>query len=402
MSDVTLGGRYLAPALDAALRELEARESRAFVTDLCYGTLRHERLLNSALAPRLSAPEKLPERVRLALLAGAYELLVRGTPAHAAVHAWVEVVKRGPSRQRGLAKLVNAVLRRLRPEDLPSPPGEGSLPPWLFERFVAALGPAAAERAAAGMLRPEPLWLSASDPDAATERLRAEAVEVHPGPLSGSLRVRSPKPLRDLEAYRAGLVQPQNPSSLAVVHACGEVAGLRVLDLCGGNGVKAAALAAAGAHVTSVERDAGKLRAAARNAERLGVEFERLQWDLTTAPPLDPAPVVLLDAPCSGTGTLRTHPEIARRLTPAAVARLAGLQAQLLRTAAACLAPGGRLVYAVCALTREEGPDNVAALLAREPLAREHTLVARRERFLLPEDGLDGFYVATIERASVG
>ena len=406
LAQVRSGGRRLAPALDQTLRNLEPREARAFVTDVTYGTLRHARLLEAALAPRLAQPERLPERVRLALLAGAYERLVRGTPAHAAVHAWVEVVKRGPTHQRRLSSLVNAVLRRLSPDDLPNPAGAQSLPPWLFAALARALGREPAERAALGMLAPEPLWLSAADAAAATARLRSEGAEVRPGPLPGSLRVRSPLPLSRLAAYREGLVQPQNPASLAVVRACGNVAGLRVLDLCGGHGIKAAALAAAGAHVTSVERDPAKLRAAAANADRLGAPVDQLAWDLTAPPPLAPAPVVLLDAPCSGTGTLRGHPEIALRLTPDAVARLAHLQGRLLRSALARLAPGGRLVYAVCALTAEEGPEQVEALLARErelgaeapALPLEPTLPVGPGCFVLPEDGLDGFYVAVLSR----
>lgn len=406
LAQVRSGGRRLAPALDHALRGIERREARAFVTDLAYGTLRYGRLLEAALAPRLAHPERLPERVRLVLLAGAYERLVRGTPPHAAVHAWVELVKRGPAHQRRLASLVNAVLRRLSPDDLPSPTGARSLPRWLFAALERALGPELAERSAVGMLAPEPLWLSAADADAATARLRSEGAGVRPGPLPGSLRLRSPHPLGRLAAYREGLVQPQNPASLAVVRACGDVRGRRVLDLCGGYGIKAAALAAAGAHVTSIERDAGKLRAATANAERLGVHVDALAWDLTTPPPLAPAPVVLLDAPCSGTGTLRGHPEIALRLTPDAVARLAHLQEQLLQSALACLAPGGHLVYAVCALTAEEGPEQIEALLAREPglqaevplLPLEGTLAVGPGRFVLPEDGLDGFYVAVVSR----
>ena len=376
------------------------------MTDVCYGSLRHARLLEAALARHLPHPERLPERVHLALLAGGYERLVRGTPAHAAVHAWVEVVKRGPGKHGPLAGLVNAVLRRLRPSDLPAPAGAASLPPWLFERFEAALGSVVAERAALGMLQSEPLWLTASDPTAARQRLHADAVDVAPGPLTGSLRVRSPRPLAELAAYREGLVQPQNPASLAVVRACGDVAGRRVLDLCGGAGIKAAALAAAGALVTSVERDAAKLHAGARNATRLGVTIDTLQWDLRQPPPLEPAAIVLLDAPCSGTGTLRGHPEIAPRLTQDALERLTDLQARLLHSALTCVAPGGRLVYAVCALTPDEGPDRVAAALAGDDALRARSphlplpsVPARGPGcFVLPEDGLDGFYLATLER----
>ena len=416
LAEVVGGGRHLAPTLDATLSAVPEREVRAFVTDVAYGTVRHLRALEAALAPRLEAPERLPQRVRLALLAGAFERLLRGTPPHAAVHAWVEVVKRGPRADRALAGLANAVLRRIAPDDLPTPLGAACLPPWLFERLRSALGSDLAERAALGMLRPEPLWLSAPDPDAAQARLAADGADVAAGPLPGSLRVRAPKPLRALAAYREGLVQPQNPASLAVVRACGEVAGVRVLDLCGGHGVKAVALAARGAHVVSVERDEGKLRAAARNAERLGVHVDALTWDLTTPPPLAPATVVLLDAPCSGTGTLRGHPEIGLRLTPAAVASLVDLQARLLRSALTCVAPGGRLVYAVCALTPDEGPDQIERLLAESPafvaetpaldlphVAAHGTAAGPTPgpgAWIVPEDGLDGFYVASLRRVA--
>ncbi len=407
VAEVIGGGRHLAPALDATLGGIAEREVRAFVTDVAYGVVRHVRALEAALAPRLEAPERLPERVRLALLAGAFERLLRGTPPHAAVNSWVEVVKRGPRADRALAGLVNAVLRRIGPDDLPTPLGAGCLEPWLFERLTLALGSDLAERAALGMLRPEPLWLSAPDADAARARLADDGADVADGPIEGSLRVRAPRPLRALAAYREGLVQPQNPASLAVVHACGEVADMRVLDLCGGHGVKAAALAARGAHVLSVERDEAKLRAAARNAQRLGVAVDALAWDLTTAPPLEPAQVVLLDAPCSGTGTLRGHPEIGLRLTPAAVASLVELQAQLLRTALACVAPGGRLVYAVCSLTPDEGPHQIERLLAESPtfvpeapeLDLPHVAAAGPGAWIVPEDGLDGFYVAALRRA---
>jgi len=408
LAEVRGAGRPLAPTLDRALSQLDERAQRGYVTDVCYGTMRHARALERALEPRLAAPERLPERVRLVLLAGAYERLVRATPAHAAVHAWVETVKRGPQRERGLAGLVNAVLRRLQSDDLERPLGRAATPPWLFERFVTLLGADDAEAASAGMLAPEPLWCSASDPGAASAALTAEGAQVEVGPVPGSLRLRAPVPMAQLSAYRNGLVQPQNPTSLAVVHACGDVAGVRVLDLCAGSGIKGAALAARGAAVTSVERDANKLRAGERNNARLGVEVATLAWDLTTAPPLDPADVVLLDAPCSGTGTLRGHPEILLRLDAAAILRLRALQAALLATAADLVNPGGRLIYAVCALTPEEGPELLETFLNARPefTAAPCELPGLTPRavgagvVVVPTDGLDGFFVATLQRAS--
>jgi 16S rRNA (cytosine967-C5)-methyltransferase len=388
--------------LRLALRDLPEREARAFVTDVAYGVLRWEPALDAALDPLLDAPERLPDRVRDVLRAGAFERAVRGTPPHAAVHAWVEMVKRGPKRHRPLAGLVNAVLRRV---DVAREPLR-TLPPWLVEEFRTLLGDDDAGRAAEGMLLPEPLWLTAFDLAGATAALERDGALVREGPVAGSLAVRAPKPLGDLDAFRRGLVQPQNPASLAVVLACEAVPGLRALDLCGGNAVKAAGLAAHGAEVTTVELVPRISAAGRRNLERLGLRAEHVVADLRTPPPLDPAPLVLLDAPCSGTGTLRGHPEIKRRVTPGAVAELAGLQRELLDTAAALTERGGRLVYAVCALTQDEGPRQTAAFLARHPdfaavpaALPLPTRLAGAGGVVLPVDGLDGFFVAAFERS---
>jgi 16S rRNA (cytosine967-C5)-methyltransferase len=395
------------PSLRLALRAHPEREARAFVTDVCYGALRWRITLEGALAARLEAPERLPNRVRDVLLAGAYERLVRGTPDHAAVHAWVEAVNRGPPRERPLAGLVNAVLRRV---DLADVQGDAalSLPPFLASRFRVLLGADDAARAAHGMRQPAPLWLTASDPERAAASLAAQGARARPGPVPGSLAVQAPLPLERLAAFEHGLVQPQNPASLAVVAACAAGPGERTLDLCGGNGVKAAALAARGAEVTSVEIDPEKVEAAKRNLRRLGVAVTHRVADLRTLPAgIDPAASVLLDAPCSGTGTLRAHPEITLRLSEAALAELTRLQAALLDTAAGLTAPGGLLVYAVCSLTPEEGPEQVEAFVNRhpefEPVKPNLPLPARDVgpgAVIVPLEGLDGFFVAALRRAA--
>jgi 16S rRNA (cytosine967-C5)-methyltransferase len=397
-------GERLAPTLGSELGRIGDRQERAYVTDLSYGVLRWEIALDAALAPRLAQPERLPPRLRDVLRAGAFERLVRGTPDHAAVHAWVEVVKLGPARERGLTGLVNAVLRRV---DLADAAGDAalSLPGWLADAFRALLGGDEAVAAARGMLQPEPLWLTALG-HRAVEALEEDGARALPGPVPGSLAVRAPEPLASLRAFRDGLVQPQNPASLAVVHACGTTAGERVLDLCGGNAIKAAALASRGARVTSVELDPRVSDAGRRNLERLGLDVTLVVADLRSVPHLDPAPVVLLDAPCSGTGTLRGHPEIKSRVTPSAVASLARLQRQLLDTAAALTAPGGTLVFAVCALTPAEGPEQIDAFLGRHgdfaPDDADLPIPTRAVgsgRVIVPVDGLDGFFVAALRRS---
>jgi 16S rRNA (cytosine967-C5)-methyltransferase len=381
---------------------------RSLLTDLVYGTLRNQILLDACLSPRLSAPERLPDEVRNALRVATYELLIRGTPPHAAVAEWVSVVKRHSPRLAGLA---NAVLRRVTlAEDLPWNV-RLSLPDWLGARFRELLEDDA-DAAAAGMLLPEPLWLSAHDPRAAAV-LGQEGCQVDPGPVSGSLAVRSPLPLGSLLAFREGLVQPQNPASRLPVMALRPLAGERVLDLASGNGVKSAQLARSGARVVAVEVDGSKVERAAANLVRLGLEVGHLVADLREVPDLRPASKVLLDAPCTGTGTLRGNPEIKLRIQEDDVGRLARLQASLLDTAAELTAPGGTLVYSVCALTKEEGPRQVEAFLARHPefepqdfeLPLEPVLEGLRTsrpagagRLVLPVAGLDGFFIVRLVR----
>jgi len=414
-------GRATSVALDRAFRPPPAGPDRAFVTDVVYGTLRWLPALDAALAAHLADPAGLPERVRDALRAGAYERLVRGTPAHAAVHAWVEAIKRPGGPEARLAGLVNAVLRRFE-----APAAEGAsaavppataagtdaagadvgLPPALWRHLLAALGPWAAP-AARAMLQPEPLWLTAYGDDA-VERLRAEGAEVRPGPVAGTWAVRPGRPLGELEAFRRGAVQPQNPASAAVVAALGEVAGRTVLDVGSGHGVKAAQLAARGAEVIALELDERRSEAGRRNLARLGLRAQHRVADATA--PLHDVPLVdlaLLDAPCTGTGTLRGHPEIKLRWRPEDATAAAARQAAMLRSVADRVRPGGRLLYAVCALGLEEGPGVVAPFLRERPAWRavEPTLPlpwlpAPVGVWLLPDAaGLDGFYLALLERA---
>jgi 16S rRNA (cytosine967-C5)-methyltransferase len=412
-------GRSAAVALDRALRPLPPGPERAFVTDVVYGTLRWLPALDAALAARLPDPAALPDRVRDALRAGTFERLVRGTPDHAAVHAWVEEVKRAGGPAARLAGLVNAVLRRVdladagQADDPDAPAGAApsgaavGLPPELWRHLHAALG-TAAEPAARAMLRPEPVWVTSYGEDA-VERLRAEGAEVRPGPLPRSWAVRPGRPLGELEAFRQGAIQPQNPASAAVVAALGDVAGRVVLDVGSGHGVKAAQLAAAGARVIALEVDRRRSETGRRNLQRLGLSAEHLVADATQ--PLEGVPLVdaaLIDAPCTGTGTLRGHPEIKLRWRSEDATAAAQRQAAMLRSVAERVRPGGRLLYAVCALGLDEGPDVVAAFLTVAPTWRAVApslplplVPAPVGHWLLPDEaGLDGFYLALLERAS--
>ncbi|GMA13702.1 tRNA/rRNA cytosine-C5-methylase [Deinococcus metallilatus] len=398
LTRVLAGETFAAPALDAALAEarLPARDA-GLATHLVYGTLRYAPMLEAALAPLLRG-ETHP-KTRALLLAGAFEKLVLGTPAHAVVSEYVNVARLARLAPPGL---VNAVLRRV---ERPAETDETryALPEWLIETFRTAYG----ERADAvleSQLQPQPLWLSLSD--AGVRSLEAEGSVVEPGPNDVD-RVTLSRPLRDTAAYRQGQAQPINPASLSVVDALGEVEGQRVLDLAGGAGVKAAMLAARGARVTSVDVMARKHGAARANLKRLGLQADFLTHDLTLPLDVPPAPLVLLDAPCTGTGTLRAHPEIKLRLTPGAVGEMATLQARMLPNAAALVEPGGLLVYSVCSVTPQEGQEVVRDFLAAHPEFTPESLPdlglpvtpAGEGVLTVPEDGVDGFFITRLRKA---
>lgn len=393
-------GAFAAPALNAALKQTSlSSQDHSFITDLVYGTLRSQIALDACLAPLLKAPDKLPADVRDILRLGSYEILVRGTPKHAAVSEWVEVAKR-----RGkLSGLVNAVLRRVVWIELPIAQRYG-LPAWLFAEWTRLFGETEALEAAQSLSEPEPLWLLAYHP-AAERSLLEEGCEVTLGPLERTLAVRPSKPLAELEAFKHGWVQPQNPASTLPARLLEPRPGERVLDLAAGNGIKTAQPAAAGAQTVGLELHAKKLARAQRNLGRLGLQAELRQADLRILPNVAPAAKVLLDAPCSGSGTLRGHPELRTRLTPQTAGELAGLQRKLLETAAKLTAPGGLLVYSVCTLSEAEGVGMARWFLERHKdfrvelpaLELPHVHFLEGD-YILPLNGLDGFFIARLRR----
>ncbi len=376
-------------------------QDRAFVTDLVYGVLRYEIFLDACLRPLLKRPDKLPPEVLDTLRLGAYDILLRDTPRHAAVHEWVEVVKGTHQKLSGLA---NAVLRRVKVPDGLSEAERLGLPGWLLEEWRGLFGEDRAAEIGAALNEPEPLWLLSYHPQA-SHSLLEEGCEVRLGPVQDTLAVRPAKPLGELTAFKRGWVQPQNPSSTLPVRLLEPEPGERVLDLASGSGVKAAQLAAAGARPLSIELYEEKLARATRNLERLNLTAEGMVHDLTTLPDIPPASKVLLDAPCTGTGTLRGNPEIRTRVSLETVETLAELQRSLLHTAAALTAPGGTLLYAVCALTHAEGAGMTRWFLASHPnFEAEPFLIdlpaasTPEGSYILPLGGLDGFFIARLRR----
>lgn len=388
--------RPLEEALDAAAAS-EPRD-RAAAHRLAASVLRRLGSLDAVLEPFLArAP---PDGVRHVLRLGAAGLLLLDTPPHAAVATAVALAR--ARRLAPFAGLVNAVLRRVSeagPAALDGLDGPRlDTPPWLWASWGAD-----ARAIAEAHGHEAPLDLS----------FRPGAEAPPGGTLlpTGSVRWPAGTRVQDLPGFDGGAFWVQDAAAAlpaALLHA---QPGECVADLCAAPGGKTAQLAAAGARVTAVERDASRLRRLHENLARLQLDVEVVQADAIAWTPPALFDAVLLDAPCSATGTIRRHPDVARLKRPRDVAEQAAGQDRLLAAATALLRPGGRLVYAVCSLQLEEGPGRVAALpglrpdpftaaeLAGIPAALTPRGTLRTHPGLWPErGGMDGFFAARFVR----
>lgn len=399
-------------AAHAGLAALSAR-NRAFARLLVASTLRRLGQIDAMLAARLDRP--LPERARAVmhvLRLGVCQLVFLGTAPHAAVDSAVALVgeRRGEARFRGL---VNAVLRRIAETGAALAAAQDAprlnTPDWLWESWSAAYGEETARAIAAAHLAEPPLDITVKRaPELWAARLEARILP------TGTLRRPLRGPVESLPGYAEGAWWVQDAAAAIPARLFGSVAGETVIDLGAAPGGKTAQLAAAGARVIAVDR-APRLARLEENLARLGLSAETVAADIAHWRPPERAPFVLLDAPCTATGTIRRHPDVARIKTPADVARLAPAQDRLLDAAAEMVATGGRLVYCVCSLEAEEGPARAEAFLARHPeFAREPiaaaevaglaALITPEGAFrslpshLAEEGGLDGFYAVRLRR----
>lgn len=419
---LALVGQVLArqKPLDQALAEsrdlarLEARD-RAFARLLVVTLLRRLGQVDALLAHCLERPlAPAMARTRGILRLGAVQLLFLGTPAHAAVSeslALAETV--GQGRAKGL---INAVLRRIDREGsallAEQDAARLNTPDWLWQSWSEAYGEETARAMAEAHLAEPPLDLSAREDLAAwAERLSAERLP------TGSLRLASGQgAVERLAGYEEGAWWVQDAAAALPARLLGDVKGLRVADLCAAPGGKTAQLAAAGAAVVAVERTRGRAERLTQNLARLRLSAEVVVADARSWQPDRPFDAVLLDAPCSATGTLRRHPDIAWLKSPADLPPLVALQDALLDAAVAMLAPGGCLVYATCSLQPEEGPERIEGLLSRrsdlslvpvlatELLGLAEAVTAEGTLRTLPchwseRGGLDGFFAARLRRA---
>jgi 16S rRNA (cytosine967-C5)-methyltransferase len=393
-------GAWATPTLDGELARagLEERDRR-LAAELVYGVLRHRTRLDRALAAHAKLG-KTPPRVLTALRVAAYQLLfLDRVPPYAAVDDAVAAAREfGGQKVAGFA---NAVLRKLKEPPLP-PAGpervevEYSLPRWIVDELAASGG------APAAFAEQPPLVARVNTRRTTRDALIAELAKA--GVTARALEVPGALVLEDagdpsrIPSFSAGAWTVQDAGAQLVGHIAAPRAGTKILDACAGVGGKSthlAELANDAASIDAADRSTTKLGLCEETARRLGLTSIRTHaCDLLDpkAPLRSDYDLVVLDAPCSGLGVLRRHPDAKWRLKPADVPRLAALQEQLLEAVLARLALHGRLVYSVCTFTRAEGPAQIAALRARHPELRLVT-----EHHTWPPDA-DAFYIARLER----
>ncbi len=375
VSGVLLRGRALDDSFSTALgpgetERLEPRD-RAFARLLASTVLRRSGELQTVVASFLDKPLSEKHReVGVVMLIGAAQLLFLGTPPHAAISLAVEQCRRTPGGLH-LDKLVNAVLRRVATDGPQRLSGldaaRVNVPDWMWSRWAKAYGEDVARKIAVASQSEAALDISVKDDVSGwAERLGGVALS------TGTIRVASGGRVEDLPGFADGAWWVQDVAAAIPARLLGDVAGQRVADLCAAPGGKTARLAASGAIVTAVDLSSLRLARVTENMKRLGLEAEIVAADILTWQPERPFDAVLLDAPCTATGTIRRHPDIPHLKRDFDVAALAEVQAKLLARAVSFVRPGGVLAYCTCSLEPEEGVEQVERLLAAYPdLSRE-------------------------------
>ncbi|MDS4011444.1 MAG: RsmB/NOP family class I SAM-dependent RNA methyltransferase, partial [Defluviicoccus sp.] len=317
--------------------------------------------IDAVLATLLSRPVgETPPAARALLRLGLTQLLFLGTPPHAVVDTAVTLAH----RRRPLAPpaLINAVLRRaasaggglIEGHDAP----RLNTPDWLWQAWTKAYGAETCRQIAAQHLETPPLDLTArDDPHAVAGALGGIVMP------TGSVRLERAGVVTELAGYAEGAWWVQDAAAALPARLLGDVRGLRVIDLCAAPGGKTAQLAAAGAEVIAIDAEPARLVRVAENLARLRLKAELIAADASTWVPPAPADAVLIDAPCSATGTIRRHPDVPWLKAPTDLTALNALQDRLLAAAVRMVRPGGRIVYCVCSLQDEEGPARTAAFV---------------------------------------
>jgi len=417
-------GELLDASFDRQTTRLDPRDRR-FTRELTYGMLRRRAWLDGLLDTRVRGGlGRLDPDVHDLLRLGAYQLLyMRSVPAYAAIAQTVELAKRrhgvGPSR------LANAVLRRLdrEGEDVkvatPADPIDAlslaeSHPRWLVARWVARWGEEETRR----LLRANNVEapLVARPIHAVREQveamLEAAGITVADAPLvSDSILLASPvSALTELGAFRQGLFHLQDPASTLVTKYAAIPEGAEVADVCAAPGGKSTELSRRAGAVFSSDLSFARLRRVVENARRMELQTILPYVADARRPALRYVDAVLIDAPCTGTGTFRRHPDARWRLKASDLAVMAALQREMLRAASTVVVPGGLLVYSTCSLETEENDAQVERFLSDHPdwkleppaegAVPPSALDAGRLRVLPQRHGTDGAFAARLRRAS--
>jgi 16S rRNA (cytosine967-C5)-methyltransferase len=375
-----------------------APADRARALRLAETVLRHlapaDTLLDKHL--RKSPPLTVRNTLRLAVVERA-----EGAPAHGVVNAAVEITRQGGKRTAHLAGLVNAVLRAL-PDPVTLAPQK--LPRWLRQPLVHIYGRdiTTAIEAVQAQEPPLDLTLRKGFPHPEGELLP-----------TGSLRLRTPGQISTLPGYADGGWWVQDAAAALPAKLLAPQPGERILDLCAAPGGKTLQLAAAGADVTALDISAPRMARVEANLARMGLTATLVTADALHWQPEGPFDAILLDAPCSATGTIRRHPDLPFVKDGSELPSLTALQSQLIDRAVTWLKPGGRLVFSTCSLLPEEGEAQLAAALARHPTLTverpdldgidpgwwtpEGALRLRPDHWA-DKGGMDGFFLARLRK----
>ncbi|HET9714821.1 MAG TPA: transcription antitermination factor NusB [Pseudolabrys sp.] len=407
--DEQLSGKNAHPGLTGL-----AERDRALTRQLTATVLRRLTTLRDVVGGLLEKgfPADAP-RTETILLLGAAQILWLDVPDHAAVDLSVRLAQ-ADRRAARYAGLVNAVLRRVAKQSAPGHQrGTLDTPEWLMRRWSKAYGPNVAHAIATAISHEPALDLTVKEnPSSWAERLRGRVLP------TGTVRTLAQGAVTLLPGFAEGAWWVQDAAAALPARLLGPVAGQHVADLCAAPGGKTAQLAHAGASVTAVDRSPTRLDRLRENLARVSLRADTILADVLEwqGGPFD---AVLLDAPCSSTGTIRRHPDIAWLKKEADLETLAPLQSRLLDRAVELLKPGAILVYCVCSLELEEGEDQIKALLARDPRISRLPIAADdlfgRAEFVTPNGdmrtlplhfpdqdprwgGLDGFYAARLKR----
>ena len=386
---------------------------RAFAQMLAKTALRRLGQIDEILAKFMERPlAPSASKIMHILRIGVAQLIWLETPPHAAVHCAVEMTKQ--VKMEKFSGLVNAVLKKVSLEGRKIVDTQDAArintPEWLWKSWEKAYGPEITRKIAEVHLLDPPLDITVkTDPAFWAEQLGGVVLPI------GSVRLRETRNITQLKGFAEGNWWVQDMAATIPARLLGDVREKRVIDLCAAPGGKTAQLAQGGAKVSAVDMSKERIAMLKTNVHRLKLSAEYVTTDASKWLPAFAPDAILLDAPCSATGTLRRHPDVAWHRRPEEIERLVVTQATMLRHAFDMLKPGGTLVYSVCSLQPEEGEQQITSLLAERKDATlvpvdpaviggtKECITPRGEVRTLPchlaeLDGMDGFYAAILTK----